>query len=773
VLVFADREVEPRLERVDAQTLRLWLENAVLADSAPRTLAPALPGEVLRVELSESQAAGRSFVLVEIRGTRALEDATVSRELSTLAVEVARRGPSPGEGIVLALRDTALADVVRSVGDATGVRFVYDERLEGRITLAAPARVTREEALGLLDAALAVAGFVAVPARDGTRRVLPANLGPSLAPWKPGALAGDAEAPVATLVRLENARAEELVPALLPWLGGAIALAQTPGNAVLLAGPERRLHALVSMLRSLDEAAAEPVWVRRLEHGRAEDVAEWLRLEVGGLPGTRPRAGVWADARSNALIVRASPDEVDRLRARVAELDQPERFDGLVRVLRVRHADVDDLAERLRALAAAADAPGGEALAGRFLSVAVDRPTHSLIVAADPETQQVVEDVVRELDRPPPRVAVDAMVVEVLTEDSLELGFDAFLPLLTPKKFGDAVAGVLLDPTGGGLPQPGAGAGPAFAARYTREPLVIPIIDSNGNPVDVLVPRESAVLTADGRDLAARTLMQPHLVVASGDEQEIFAGDQVPIPVASSTPGNALEVRQTIQRQDVGVRMRVRPSLGQANVVRLELDLEVSRVVPSPISLGTDVGPRIQQRRIQSTVVLGDGEIAVVGLAREQGLDSTESGTPYLKDVPVLGTFFRATRESRRHSELVVTVRARVLRDDADVAAEGIRRRLGVERVLARAGALEAGEEPSWAVRVASLGDERGAQELAERLAGEGLAARSVPWTWEGLARFDVYATGFARLADATAAASRLGERGFDAELVAVPARDP
>jgi general secretion pathway protein D len=771
VLVFADRPVEAHLERVDAETCRVWIEGAVLDDSAPRRIAPPAPGEVSTVELSEAAGASRPTVLIEIHGSGAIGEAALSREAALLAVEIPLRAPPPGEGIVLALRDTPLAEAVRTLGDATGTRFVFDERLAGRVTLAAPAAVSPAEALGLLDAALALAGFVALPAPDGTRRVLPADLAPGSAPWKPGSLAGGAEAPVATLVRLDAARAEEAVAALEPWLGGALAWAHAPGNAVLLAGSEARLHGILAILRALDEAAAEALWVRRIRHRSATELAEWLRADLEPGAGLRPRARVFSDAGSNALVVQAPPEELARIRARVARLDQAEAQGGPLRVLRVRHADPQALAERLRTLAAdaaAAGVPEGGTLAMRAISVALDAPTRSLLVAADAETQDVVEDLVRELDRPPQRISVEAMVLEVESDASRALGFDAFLPLVVPKSPGDTSVVALLDPTGSGLFQPGSAGGPAGAARYTREPLAIPIVGPNGVPTEVLVPRESAVVTADGHEIRSRVLMRPHLLVASGEEQEIFAGDQVPIPVAASEAAGELQVRQTVERRDVGVRLRVRPTLGEAGRVRLEVDLEVSRVAPG-IVLGAGVGPVLRQRRLQSTIGLGDGEIAVVGLGRERSDESNQRGTPLLADAPGIGALFRATQERRREVEIAIAVRARVLRDDAELAADSIRHRLGVERSLARLGPLGAEAEAPWGVLAATRDDEVSARELAGSLEREGFAARVVAWTWQGRERFDVYATGFTGLADAAGAATRLAARGLSAELVPLP----
>ena len=163
-------------------------------------------------------------------------------------------------------------------------------------------------------------------------------------------------------------------------------------------------------------------------------------------------------------------------------------------------------------------------------------PTHALVLRADPETLGILQDVIDELDRPPPTIEVEVIVLQVTTDAALDLGFDAFIPVTKPKSPQDLIAGVLLDPTGGGFLQPGAGTGPAYAARFTRAPLVFPIVDSDGNPLAPLeVPLGTAVLTANDGRVNSTTLMRPHLRMLAGEEQEIFAGNNIPIPVSSTS----------------------------------------------------------------------------------------------------------------------------------------------------------------------------------------------------------------------------------------------
>jgi general secretion pathway protein D len=764
VLVFADRPVEATLERRDAATWTLRLAHAALHESAPRRLALPPQEPLEAVELEEQLAATGPEVLVTLRGRAPLPPPSLSSRGAVLAVELHGSDAEPARGARLDFREAELARVVESIAGTTGETFLFDERLRGRITLTSPTRVTPREARLLLDAALEIAGFAAVPTPGGAWRILPAEGAAGAAPFRPAGATNDSEAPVTTLVRLASASAEEALASLRPWLAGALALAHAPGNAILIAGSERRLHGLVGLLRALDRAAEEPLWVQRLRHRPAAEVARWLRESATG------RVQVWADARSNALLVRAARADLPGLRDRVRRLDRPDAASGSLRVFRVRHVEAELLADHLRATAQGSAREGTlratAPLAQLPLSVAVDEPTNSLVVAGAPETQRAVAELLAELDRPRRRLSVEAIVLEIDSDESLELGVDAFVPLTSPRAPGDLVASILLDPTGGGLPQPGAGAGPAGLARYTRAPLRIPIVDENGNPVQLLVPRETAVVTADGRELRSRVLMRPHLQMVSGEEQEIFAGDNIPVPVAADG-GSPLEVRQSVERRDVGVRLRVRPTLGEAGPALLELDLDVTRVAPSILSRGA--GPILQQRRLRSTIRLGDGEYAVVGVGRFPTLEEQRTGTPGLADAPGVGALFRATSERRRETRLIVAVGVRIHRDDAELAADTIRRTLGFARSLERAEPLARDSDAPWAVLAATHADAAGANDLANALEREGLPARVVAWRFEGRPRFDVYAHGFVSLAEASSAAARLAERGLFPELVPLP----
>ena len=806
VLVFAEQPLEGRLEEPDPETLLLVIPGAVLDPSAPMSVAGA-PGAGVRLVTAE-EATGVAGPEVRLRIARTPgPPAELTRRGATLAIELARPRRPRADGIAMKFENANLAEVVEKVARATGQRFIFDDSLQGLVTLTSAELVSPEEALELLHTVLLMKGFAALPTPTGARKILPLGEGVAGASFSPAEPRSNTEALTATLVRLRNAAAERVAPALAPWLGSsALAIAHPPTNALILAGSEARLRKLLTLVAEIDQASDQTVVVRRLRHRTAAEAAELLLAALGKPEGARPGVEAWPDERTGALVLRAPPDRMAEARAFLAEIDQPVRGRGEVEVVSLRYADPEALASLLGNLAtgqasspatgagaavgegAGPTAAGAASLEGRDFGVAVHAPTHALVLRADPETLGILQDVIDELDRPPPSIEVEVIVLQVISDNSLDLGFDAFIPVTTPKSPQDLIAGVLLDPTGGGFLQPGAGSGPAYAARFTRAPLVFPIVDAAGNPLAPLtIPRGTAVLTANDGRANSTTLMRPHLRMLAGEQQEIFAGNNIPVPVsgvgapttpvsgtpATTTPSQPFVTQRNIERQDVGVSLRVKPTVGEAGGVRLELEVDVSSLAPSLAGDVEEVGPTIRQRKLTSTIHLEDGEFAVIGFAREAGFARTTTGVPWLKDIPLLGWAFKSTSDTAITTLLVITAQARIERSSEEQVADSIRQRLAFERANARLGHVPSTDQTAWALRVAAVADEAEAKAIAARLETSARPARVSRWESSAGPVFDVTLLSFATLSDANETAHQLREAGYDPELVVLPVEAP
>jgi general secretion pathway protein D len=191
----------------------------------------------------------------------------------------------------------------------------------------------------------------------------------------------------------------------------------------------------------------------------------------------------------------------------------------------------------------------------------------------------------------------------------------------------------------------------------------------------------------NGRTVNTDTLLRPNLLITSGDEHEIFAGDNIPIPVSntgsSTTTGGtttsepSLVVRKNIERQDVGTSLRLKPTVGEQGGVTLGLHLEVSELGESDAGTVEEVGPTISQITIESTIRLRNGEVAVIGSTARPLIQKTEVGVPWLKDIPVLGWAFRLTQDESRKRYLLIAAHAEILRPESRDLADDLARVLG------------------------------------------------------------------------------------------------
>jgi general secretion pathway protein D len=781
LLVFADAPLSPRLEHPSGDRLLLVLPRAALDASAPTRVRPDRGGAIALVTASERRGAEIPEVRVEVRHAPGARPELEQRG-SMLALAFA--GGAPMRRIPLAFENEDLPRVVDTLADAVGEQFIYDEKLRGRVSIASTTPVTAGEARAVLDTVLLLEGFAAVPTPGGPLAILPIQEGKARAPFVREPEDEASEATVTTFLRLEAAEASTVASLLQPWLGQrALAVAQPETNGLILAANEHRLHQLLGVVRLLDQAAAEELLIRRLRHRAVDDVAPLIQEAVGSHPAPHEGARIWTDERTNTLVLQAAPERIEELRRWIERIDQPPPAKGILHVRPVRYADPETLAGILRDLAAGATgaevgaagggagALRGEVLAGRAFSVVVDRPTHSLVIQADPETFDVIVHVLDELDVPPPSIQVEMLVMEVATDSSLSLGIDALIPFSRPNSTSDWIAGAVLDPTGSGLLQPGTGSDQAFAARVAHQPLLVPIVDQAGNMVTLLVPRETVVVLADQREVQSRVLSRPQLMVLSGEEQEITVGDNIPVPqaatAASDVAGVALQNRVNIARQDVGVTMRVRPTVGQAGRVRLELEIQATRVASSIAGDPQIVGPTIEERQVTSTVWLEDGEVAVVATGSFPEYATTERGTPWLRKVPFFGHFFRANEQRKMDAHLLVTAQVRVHGDAASVLVESVRRRLAMQRILSREGRL-APEDGPYALRIATRARSDDADAIAADLAASGERTRVLSWEWEGVTRWDVYLVGIETPAEITSTSLRARDGGWEPELVVV-----
>ena len=151
------------------------------------------------------------------------------------------------------------------------------------------------------------------------------------------------------------------------------------------------------------------------------------------------------------------------------------------------------------------------------------------------------------------------------------------------------------------------------------------------------------IFVAEERNTKVSVLQRPHLLMVSGEDQEISIGNNIPVLVGARGDGastNALVISQNVERFDVGMRMRLSATVGQKGPVRLEVELEQTQLVSSLAGDVTQAGPTIQTRTLNATVYLSDGATALIGGLASPNTFSVASRVPYLIILSLSLTFF-------------------------------------------------------------------------------------------------------------------------------------
>lgn len=678
--------------------------------------------------------------------------------------------------ILLDFRETELARAVDAIGQQTGQRFIYDDSLRGTVTLSVPERVAPAEALRVLDAALLLHGFAAMPGPGNTRRIVRIESNPGSAPWLVGPALKDSEAAVVTLIRLQVAPVVEVAKALRDLAGKSAILSEDAHtNAILVASSEAQVRRLLRLARALDQASNRELRVMPLRYRDATEIEPMLETALADRDGIGEGLRIVADERTGSLVVEGRREDLERVHALLRTLDVPLPGKSNLHVVRVLNVDASDLAESLDTLLQ--DGGLARKTAGEIpVRVVVDEPTHSLVIHALPAAFAEIARVIAELDVPPQRVSVELTVVEVSLTGNLTLGFDSLLPLTGAPNDVDELkekGGILV---GTGDPMNMVGTPEfteTFVGRITTDPIVIQVDGPGGLTIPVPV-QFGGVVRAGENQANFHTLIQPHLLMTSGDEHSIQAGDNIPVPVSAGATEGTSGVSSTgfitsvnFQRQDTGVDLRMTPTVLSDQMVALQLELQVSQLE----STSPGLGPNISKRNVSATARLQDGQIALIAALRAPERQESLVAVPWLWRIPVLGQFFTIRHDTQQQRVLIVTAQPTVMGSPADDLARSIRERLAFERQIARTGSLSSLSDEPYALLIDTSEDRAAADAIADELLDPRWLVQVVPWTGNQRQYWDVYATGFPTLGAASQAAIGLRDAGWRPQLTVLPER--
>ncbi len=554
------------------------------------------------------------------------------------------------------LKNADIREFIDQVAEITGETFIVDPRVKGQVSVLSKTPLTLSEVYQLFLSVMSTHGFSVVTQGDQAR-VIP-NAEAKAEANSGGGATGNLET---RLIQVQQGSVAELIPLIRPLVPqyGHLA-AVTSANALIISDRSANIARIEDLIRQLDQKNSNDYSVVNLQHAWVMDAAELLNnAMLRGQAKGSSASQVIADARTNRLIILGPPAARAKLVAMAQLMDTPTTRSANTRVIRLRHNDAKALAETLGQISEGLKKPSGEAGAqAQTIMVRADESLNALVLYAEPEVVATLEEIVRQLDVPRAQVLVEAAIVEISGDISEAVG----VQWAVDARGNSGGLG------GSNFSNSGLSVGTVLNSIKNN---VIPPNLPDGAIVGIGNSDFGMLITALSANSNFNLLSTPSLLTLDNQKAEILVGQNVPFQTGSYTTdaAGANNPFTTVERQDVGVKLKVIPHINDGATLRLEIDQEISSLAPASTATAGASDLITNKRSIKSTVLAEDGQIVVLGGLIQDDVTQSVSKVQLLGDIPWLGALFRSSKDVHTKRNLMVFLRPMIIRDATGLAA--------------------------------------------------------------------------------------------------------
>jgi len=569
-------------------------------------------------------------------------------------------------------KEADIRQIIEAVGEVTGRNFIIDPRVTGNVTMLSSTPMSPDAFYETFLSILEVYGFIAMETGDITK-ILP-NASARQYPGFLNTSDAGADDIVTQVIQVQNIGAAQLVPILRPLIPQYGHLAAHPGsNMLIISDRALNVERMVRIIRRIDQSNDEDIEVVPLSHASATEVVRVLTAltqapRSDGLPVTTTLV---ADSRTNSVLIGGDKSERLRLRVLIAHLDTPLEDGGDTQVRYLRYADAEELSTKLQqhfTQQAAAEGAAPSAVSGAGVSVWADAQTNAIVVNAPPKMMRSLMSIVDKLDIRRAQVLVEAIIVEVLADNTSEIGVTW---AVDGTGSNSPIALTNFPSAGPGVVQLAGAIASGGSGTADPTPLIGDGITLGVGRISDTGTSFAAILRALQGDADTNIISTPTLVTTDNEEASLNVGQEVPFVTGSfsntGSVGGAVNPFQTIQREQVGVKLVITPQINEGgSSLLLKISQEISSIAASAEAVDLITNERI----IETTVIVEDGEILVLGGLLEDTLRESNQRVPILGSIPLLGALFRTQKVDSVKTNLMVFIRAKILRDSVQTALE-------------------------------------------------------------------------------------------------------
>ena len=586
-------------------------------------------------------------------------------------------------------KGTEIAEFINIVGKNLRKTMIVDPNVRGKVNVRSYDLLTEKQYYQFFLNVLEVYGFSAVEMENNVVKIIrnkdaKTSSIPVVGNENPGA--GDEM--VTRVVEVKNVTVRELTPLLRQLsdqAGGGNVVNYDPANVIMLTGTAAVVNRLVQIIERVDKAGDQDVQIISLKYASAGEmvrIVEAMNSSTQGKGSGTPTfliPKIVADERTNSVIVSGEVKARERVARLVSRLDSELESNGNTRVYHLKYAKSEDMVKVLQGVSESieADSSSGSTSSRksqtRNVSIDAHEDTNTLVITAQPDMLRSLEAVIRQLDIRRAQVLIEAIIVEVFEGDGINLGVQWYSEQGGVTQFTNGVAPI------------SSVAAAAEAARSTPGTKGSTVTSENGavtvNPdqadtkgdysllaqilgtvsgtmFGIVKDDWGAIVQAVSSDTNSNLLSTPSITTLDNEEAYFIVGQEVPIITGAQTGSNNSNPFQTVERQEIGIKLKVTPQINEGSGVQLTIEQEVSSV-----SGATGVDISINKREIKTTVMADDGATVILGGLIDEDVQESVQKVPLLGDIPFIGHLFKSTSNTKRKRNLMVFLRPTIVRD--------------------------------------------------------------------------------------------------------------
>ena len=566
------------------------------------------------------------------------------------------------------MRDADIRAFAADMAQISNKTIVLDPRVKGNVTVVSNQDLDAGEAYAVFLSVLRVHGYAAIE-NNGVVKVMPesgARQDATVNNKNNDSLATE-------VIRLSQANARVIAPLLKPLVNkqGHIA-AYEATNSIIIADYVGNLSRIKSILLELDRNPADTFELIPLDNTSANEVARILGSMWRGDNQMSKSFSAIAVERSNSILLRGQTGVIEQIKRVISRLDSNSSQSSNLKVIYLKYAKAEDLTGILEKVAESLEEEiPSESSKKNKTNIGFHNDTNALIISAQPDILKSLESVISQLDIRRAQVLVEALIVEISDKLARDLGVQFLFtgdgessPVAT-QRFGT--------PTPDLISVIGAETIEDSTTSSTMQNRAAnSLLALDGLAVGVARYKASGtsfatILNLIAQDGDSNVLSTPSIMTMDNEEASIVVGQEIPITTGETLSGSNSNPFRSVTRQEIGVKLTVRPQINEGNAVKMHINQEVSSIFGPLGEMSTDL--ITNKRNIRTTVLVEDRETIVLGGLIDDDVQESVKKVPFLGDIPLLGRLFKTTSISRTKRNLMVFLRPTIVRNSEDVRA--------------------------------------------------------------------------------------------------------